>query len=150
MNIQRLIILRDFLVALPEEAVDLEDWVSDLRLNESCGTIACAVGWAAQIPAFNAEGLTLHGWCPMFTDKSLSPDDYGHATDSWGAVTKFFGLSLEQAHGLFDGKFMYDGCQGSKVYHDIRGKAFEEPIMTRPCDRDIVVERLTRFINQNQ
>lgn len=89
-NIERLTVLRDFLLALPPEKVDLSLW------SNRCGTLACAVGWACTIPEFNEAGLVR--W-QRSEDDSIAP--YYNRLHSWDAVEAFFELSMDEASALF-------------------------------------------------
>jgi len=63
MNKQRLLLLADFLATkVPEDRWDYETIVGDDWKGEqdlSCGTTACALGWAATIPELRAAGMKL-------------------------------------------------------------------------------------------
>lgn len=45
MNRKRLKILRDFLARLPDRQVDM----TVVRVEKSCGTVACIMGWAEEL-----------------------------------------------------------------------------------------------------
>jgi hypothetical protein len=70
---------------LPEEnQFNLESW--------SCGTSACAVGWACVNPVFIEQGLTRrHTGAPEFKGYT-----------SWDAVEAFFEINATQSEHLFD------------------------------------------------
>ncbi len=58
----RLLLLADFLDKLPPERFNYAAWVGhDWKEMEdlSCGTTACALGWAATMPEFRKLGLRL-------------------------------------------------------------------------------------------
>ncbi len=59
----RMLYLAKFLRGLPPERFDYSSWVGDTWLKKqdlSCGTTACALGWAATIPEFRkSTGLRL-------------------------------------------------------------------------------------------
>lgn len=58
----RLLKLADFLETVPPKRFRFSSWVGDDwqgREDLSCGTTACAVGWASTIPAFRKLGLRL-------------------------------------------------------------------------------------------
>jgi len=63
MNKERLLLLAEFLeTKVPEDRFDYTTVVGSnwkYALDLSCGTVACALGWATQIPELAAEGLTL-------------------------------------------------------------------------------------------
>ena len=65
MNTRLLLKLADLLEKLPAKRFDYSRWVgrdwagaSDL----SCGTVACALGWATTMPALRRRGLRLSEW----------------------------------------------------------------------------------------
>ena len=61
-GLKRLERLAIFLRALPRKRFDYNRWVGrDWKGSQdlSCGTKACALGWAATIPSFRREGLCL-------------------------------------------------------------------------------------------
>lgn len=93
MNKERLTILRDYLLnEVPPDKFSITNWVAD------CGTVACAIGHACNIPSFQKAGLHLEGKL----DPGLSPAYNGNY--SWRAVEKFFDLEAYQAAHLFDGE----------------------------------------------
>ena len=54
--------LADLLDALPSERFIYDNWVRRDWLGDpdlSCGTAACAAGWATTLPSYRAEGLYL-------------------------------------------------------------------------------------------
>jgi len=69
MNKQRLLTLANFLrTEVPKNRFNLSSWVGDMNnryvagenlLAPSCGTSACAMGFATTIPMFAKAGLTL-------------------------------------------------------------------------------------------
>lgn len=61
---KRLLKLADFLDTVPRKKFDLTHWVGQSyvgKLSLSCGTTACALGWATTIPAFRKLGLRMVG-----------------------------------------------------------------------------------------
>jgi hypothetical protein len=61
----RLLKLADFLETVPRKHFNYNRWVGDGWDGEStdlvsCGTTACALGWAATMPAFRRLGLRLY------------------------------------------------------------------------------------------
>ena len=55
MNKERLKHLVTILQGVNPALFNLRDWVN----NKECGTICCALGWAAQDPEFNKQGLKM-------------------------------------------------------------------------------------------
>ena len=103
---QRLQTLANFLRTVPPERFDLENWRSAPHTSlpitdedlKTCGTTACAVGWACSMPAFKAEGLYYNGHMPVYAPVDAQPLSY------WRAVEEFFGLSYIEARWLFSDK----------------------------------------------
>lgn len=98
------------------------------RVSE-CGTVGCAVGWAALDPQFNEEGLRL---LPAIGDIGFSPALYDEeekcVAQGWEAVAKFFELRLDETYFLF--------CAGEyNMGHRI----------ARPAD---VIERIDLFVTR--
>lgn len=84
MNRERLQQMVTMLRELPEETFNLDAW--------TCGTSACAVGWACVNPVFTEQGLKRrHTGAPEFMGLS-----------SWDAVEAFFELKMHQSSYLFD------------------------------------------------
>jgi hypothetical protein len=106
---QRLLLLADFLEVLPIDRFDYNHWVGlnwkgapDL----SCGTTACALGWACAMPEFQALGLQLSSdtqhvaqVAKVINPKLGVPDDYGDHSLEAAMVT--FGLTMPEAEYLF-------------------------------------------------
>lgn len=60
---KRLLKLAEFLKTVPAKRFDYNSWVGEDWKGSpdlSCGTTACALGWATQVPAFKRAGLYLH------------------------------------------------------------------------------------------
>lgn len=93
---KRLLKLADFLDKLPKKRFLYEKWVGDDwkgKKDLSCGTTACALGWATTIPLFQKLGIHLGPWfngqqlinAPLMKGKEKSsPEEVG-----W----EIFGLS---------------------------------------------------------
>jgi hypothetical protein len=111
-HFDRLLTLADFLDTVPEEQFCFAMWVDDNyngRPLRGCGTTACAMGWATQIPEFQALGLALvdlaRPYRPnMFEPAILGTDKAGMATITnrgLAAARFLFGLTHAQACRLF-------------------------------------------------
>ncbi|MCY1464232.1 hypothetical protein D9M71_822310 [compost metagenome] len=74
----------------PDEHFDLDLWYDE----GTCGTTACAVGWACLDPWFNDQGLMLN------RDTIFEDPQFGELRQ-WEAVCAFFGISQGQAEHLF-------------------------------------------------
>lgn len=115
MNVERLNKLVELLESLEPESFDLRSWVlkyNHVLIDESpqlvedhienpCGTVACAIGWACLNPDFNALGLKLDN-----SPAELGEPTYYCPTDEWQysgfrAVAKFFDIGYENAEYLF-------------------------------------------------
>lgn len=64
----RLELLTKKLKSLRDEQFNLSVWQSD------CGTVACAIGWAATIPEFQELGLRMDHGCPVFPIREIDSD----------------------------------------------------------------------------
>lgn len=91
----RLQTLLDFLRTVEPDRLRMAQWTNQLYLNKepSCGFAACAIGWAGQIPEFNALGFTCSP-APRFSNETTLEID-------WAAVETFFELSGKAAEYLF-------------------------------------------------
>ncbi len=100
MNVERLKVLARFLrTEVPREQFDLDSWATDQDF-ESCGTTACAFGWATQIPEFNEAGLRL-------AEGLSSPVPKYQGCGGFGAAAQFFHIPWSAAVLLF-GPDSYD------------------------------------------
>lgn len=96
-GLRRLLKLADFLDALPPARFDYGVWVrSDWQGSSdlSCGTAACALGWATTIPEFRKMGLRLvrrfKSGVPVYKSR-----------EGASAAAAFFGVTDEEAFYLF-------------------------------------------------
>jgi hypothetical protein len=88
---RRLLKLADFLYELPRKRFEYSAWVGDDwkgKSDLSCGTTACALGWATTMPYFRKLGLRLSkgGLVVMATGT---------------AGLRYFGGSLRSAESVF-------------------------------------------------
>jgi hypothetical protein len=74
----------------PEVTFNLGLW----HEKSQCGSICCAVGYAATLPELRADGLTI-----IPTPGTDVP--YFEGKQHWDAVAAFFDLSEEQTYNLF-------------------------------------------------
>lgn len=106
----RLLKLADFLEKLPPERFNYAHWVGlDWKgdPNLSCGTTACALGWATTIPSLQKAGLTLHqpreacgaGFVALCGEEP--PNYLTENSISEMAAMRVFGLTSEEATFLF-------------------------------------------------
>lgn len=99
---QRLIKLATFLYRVPRNQFNTEQWASagfDAR-NPTCGTTACAIGWATTI--FKDEGFFLSPFCTLVGAQPLIP--HYKSKVNWKAVVSFFQISDYDAFKLFSPK----------------------------------------------
>lgn len=102
-NIPRLKKMAKFLDELKldrrTERFDLDQWTCQkFDLDKmSCGTAACAIGWAAKRKLF--RGLTLGGVGPK------QYPVYDEYYMSWDAVEKLFGLSFYDTQRIFSAEY---------------------------------------------
>lgn len=100
MNKKKLLKLATFLeTKVPRRKFNMEFWGTTPQNAYSCGTAACALGWAGYIPAFKKEGLT------------TAPDEYGGVVTfstpdgskycNFSAGREFFELTDDEAYNLF-------------------------------------------------
>lgn len=108
---------RDVIASIPERQFDLNQIVTEIgaskvvgtivtdgNLDSGCGTIACAAGWLALTPRFQALGLTVQLGCG-FRSQQFVLAYQGISTDSQSgynlAMGPLFNLTLDQAENLF-------------------------------------------------
>lgn len=90
MNRERLEHLKEILAKVPEDEFDMDHWTPAEAERYDCGTACCALGWAAQDPQFNDEGLSIVGcWI-----------EYNDAHDMKAGMW-FFELNYEKASHIF-------------------------------------------------
>lgn len=94
---QRLLKLAAFLEELPRKRFDYDQWVGfSWKGNPalSCGTTACAMGWATTIPAFRRLGLRL-------SDDGYPINVRTGETFAVSVAADLFGVDDSDAHFLF-------------------------------------------------
>lgn len=106
MNHKRLSLLARVLDRVPREHFDLHGFADHLKVSPekisaarhltTCGTTACACGWAATIPSFRKAGLKITEW---FSGDTGTISFHGNTSSA--AVCAFFGLTWPQASRLF-------------------------------------------------
>lgn len=87
---KRLLRLAEFLEGLRPEEFNLARWVTRLRGDEYCHTVACAAGYAGMLPEFNEMGFHLEGQDPFYKEV------YG-----FSACSMFFGITRDEVVRLF-------------------------------------------------
>jgi hypothetical protein len=136
---RRLLVLADFLEKLPEERFNYARWVGSSWAGKpdlSCGTTACALGWAGTIKEFNSLGLEI-------VSLGLDPDgsgrhhigfkSHGKVVEPIRAAIELFGLNYEEAEFLFTPDSTLemgaaeDGVFWTKVLEDGNGDEIRSP-----------------------
>lgn len=93
-HVERLRTLYSILPGIPEASFDITTWGRGLFEESECGTAACALGWAAVHPEFNACGLEL--------DRDACGTAPKHAGFlGYSAGEKFFGITIQESEFLF-------------------------------------------------
>lgn len=97
---QRLLKLAALLERLPPERFNYSHWVGDDwkgKKDLSCGTTACALGWATTIPELRKLGLHLRKDSEGYADVVC-----GRMENKFAGM-KVFGLTFEESEALFTG-----------------------------------------------
>jgi hypothetical protein len=102
---RRLLKLAKFLRTVKPERFDMGTWVGgdwDGKPDLSCGTRACAMGWATTIPEFRALGLRLGRRGTSAEGLPVFPVLKGERGSTWATCAeKIFGLNQGEASYLF-------------------------------------------------
>lgn len=107
---KRLLKLADFLEKLPRKRFDYSTWVGSSwegAPDLSCGTTACALGWAATMPEFRRLGLRLEK--PLDREVGYITNRKLDALYPSVAAVATFGISEEEEQYLFEGKATLEG-----------------------------------------
>lgn len=111
---KRLLKLADFLETLPRKRFSFEsyvgaDWNGEQDLS-SCGTTACALGWAASMPEFRRLGLRLDYAGPSSMMNGVTNTE---GDSEYDAAEKVFGVDDRQFEQLFipGDKDLYSGLE---------------------------------------
>lgn len=110
-----LIILADALETVPEEQFDYHQWVGSGWTGDetlSCGTKACALGWATTIPKFRELGLCMRKVTYLRFDgttdlQGLVGLTHNEDAGETEAGNEIFGLNEDE----FDYLFTPDACK---------------------------------------
>ena len=90
-GLRRLLKLADHLDTVPPETFDMSTWW--------CGTRGCAMGHAAQMPAFRRLGLRLEA--SVSFDEEVTVGVVLEDEQDYGAAAVLFGLTRGEAKDLF-------------------------------------------------
>lgn len=95
---KRLLRLADFLDTVPRSRLRMGRWTNTCDVNlKTCGTVACAFGWACTIPYFRRLGLKITDGGEYLADKE--PTFKGET--GYAAAEEFFQISYGAARFLF-------------------------------------------------
>lgn len=140
---RRLLRLAELLEKLPPHRFDFGHWAGtdwEGAANLSCGTTACALGWATSIPAFRRLGLHLYDrggrpWVGIGDDtKETSPQHAGWVV---------FGLDETEFNFLF---VPWGDQAYSEEGDDIR-RRFKRPSPDRSSTAKEVAKNIRWFVN---
>jgi len=93
MDAEKLLKMADFVETLPEETFDLSTW----KRETDCGTVCCAIGWAAQKKLF--RGLSFQFSETYGLEAAYSSGDKLEC--GFAAVTQLFNITLETVLKIF-------------------------------------------------
>lgn len=131
MNKERLLTLASFLeTQVPEDKFRMDTWVVDVH---TCGSSACAFGWACRIPEFKALGLKL----------VESGPSYNGEVDFRAAQT-FFDLSRMESMWLFGAEINDDATDD-----DLDNYTQEEIERHSETPKD-VAQRIRKFVRDQR
>lgn len=130
----RLLKLAAFLEKLPPERFSLATWVGRFwagKQDLSCGTTACAMGWAATMPEFRRLGLRLYstdvawnggGLVAISGDSAIYHDGREDAHPSLRAAKEIFGVDGHNFEDLFttDSRYIDRHAKPGEVAANIR------------------------------
>jgi len=170
-NIDRLLKLAGFLDELPHKNFTFNSWVGfgfNGKLDLSCGTTACALGWATTIPEFRGAGLCLvtvqlkdgGGFSFPALDTAVIVDDGSVFKYTAEATEKVFGLNETETELLFigdnvpvtpsdDGHYEYDEYGGAHWIHDKADhKTIRSLTASTPLSPKEVAKHIRNFCSQ--
>jgi len=139
---KRLLKLADVLRKLPEAKFDYGSWVGNNwkgKSDLSCGTTACALGWATTIPSLRRAGLRL-GEMKVNTTTPFAPYMVG-TSPSWSSAREA-GMEI---FGLTEDEFEFLFIPGSCLNIDSDGDDFKEDYMEGPSD-DATAKQVAKHI----
>lgn len=97
---RRLLVLAAKLRTVPEEHFWFGQWcdLNSIGQPDVCGTAGCAVGWACEIPEFQALGLRLG----LVNGRASFGRPEFNGDEGFPAARSFFGLTEEDTYLLFE------------------------------------------------
>lgn len=122
----------DYIETIPDNVFNLESIYS----KRECGTIACAAGWLAQNPDFQALGL---GLAPN------TPEEFSGARLKINGVEKWWDYSISELFGLEhdDGVELF-GTRGCGAL------GYAEEMAFPGTDKQLWLQRARTFIAEQQ
>jgi hypothetical protein len=105
---RRLLKLAAFLEKLPTERFNYQFWVGkdwEGKADLSCGTTACALGWATTMPEFRRLGLQL----VKLNSNYAFVVSARTGASAFGAAQEIFGLDQDESAYLFSPGILYHG-----------------------------------------
>jgi len=156
MQADLLLDLANFLDRLPSNRFDYRRWVGRSwkgRLDLSCGTTACALGWAATIPSIQARGLQLFAWdrgvdIVAYIGDSLSSAEAADVDAdpndlSMRAASRVFEITIKEARFLFIPRSILSDSE-LRVVKGPDGEPMESPSVL--ADNIMVAAHIRRFL----
>lgn len=129
---RRLLLLAKFLEELKRGLFNYGHWTGEDwggKADLSCGTTACALGWASAMPVFNKLGLILN-------DEGV-PYDRKTGEIEREAALRIFGLDADEAGALFMGDGLFSGKGSGELL--LKGVEFHKSAKE-------VAKRIRKFI----
>ncbi len=143
--------LADFLDTLPKEAFYfgswVENWSGGSAMNASCGTTACAFGWATAIPEFQVLGLRLcdSKYGGVGLTMKPTPPQYGSWAMTVEAAKDVFDLDENEMTWLFTpSDYNRDEDEGYDNYGTEFGRDGKPYTDVAPS---VVAEHIRNFLN---
>lgn len=138
---RRLLALADLLWNLPRGRFDYTKWVGDSwegMSDLSCGTTACAFGWATTIPSLQRLGLQLYkSDSPHLRARVILKKQRGFVESS-DAAFEVFELSDDEYHWLF--------IPGYFPGHDLTTIGLTNPGPNNRATAKTVAKHIRRFV----
>lgn len=123
---KRLRLLAAFLESLDPQLFHYGSWVGDDwkgAKDLSCGTTACALGWACTMPEFRKLGLGIND--------DGTPYDYETQRNDAEASMRVFGLTKDEAHALFLGYCLFDDVTEELILPTLDNEAMAQHVARR-------------------
>lgn len=109
MNKRRLLALATFLeTKVPRKKFNMQYWGTTPHNEFSCGTTACALGWAGNMPSFKRAGLKT-------VPSAWGGDVIFGSYRNFGAAMEFFDLDFGESQYLFDPMEYDENRRGPKT-----------------------------------